>query len=1845
MKEIILKEILERIIKINHIVQNQISNAPNRFEEFECTKASMSYQELEHHDKNYDLHEKYIVGKLIEYQLYQHINQFFEDFLKERNILEKKNLTAHQKEEFKYRALQEFSNFLTKLKRTHKYFKNNETFISQVNEVEKYFYENIDDFIKQLCNGKKLSINDNDLSYRFEKNIKLSEYRSMIENQCGKETDFFFDGKSDSEAKEIIEKASIFTKGEYIKEFNIDSGYCSEYTALALIEMFNADIITGDIILEKIIVFYLDENGEVKDNHTFYGIRDKDSKLEDISSWNGIIYDPWNNLCCLTDNYNSLPFRYYSHRKGVKWESLKFTQADKNLKDNLTKINTYFKITGSNDVNKRRLLLIEEHQLTLITPDNFKNILAFLNDLIDKLRPDNFNYKVEFFITTTGNKLIDIIPGFDGPKIAIHSQFFQEDELGKLNFTIEELEFALASILLQIKKKGFNNNQITNSDQHYLDRLVINKHNNVQTAISYLRKASDFETKHEDDVSEIKFSNPIIASQGIPANFSQRIKNLYTFIAENNQKSKKNKEQSNQEEKQTVLPQEVTEEIDAIKRVIFYQKECDAFLEIPEKLNFLQSKLSDLTIELLPYELTNSIGIKTRDFCKILYQMQIDYSNSEHVKAVDELINHAYELAVPAFERIYLAIIHQSYNDYFLNNLRSLAFFKEIEDSIQKFVDSNSFESAMKYAEKLKLLREKYKNHFCSRLNFPANSLKHLRSFKQENNNLLPTDKNRYFGSFIGSCINFNSFTQRPDLTNQKPWLGHLQWAEKDDSHIIADTLWNLGITNDPEFFFILPEKKLLEYANIETDEKISRLSPEYEEFTSDDYANNILHFLSDNHLRKHNLNSEVFFKSNNFEDDFIQFYDSNWPALIIPESNKNRNINNKIVESLLTKFSDIAIHGSFEEKKIVKEFFLGRKDERDLYHLLYPSQISSNAILSYESPYIQFIFEQKYQLNQFKLFTVDEHIQLINNYTIYKNLISPQKWINIFDLPFKSLSIECLEQLIPLLIEKIPENQFILNEIILAHIEEYGTYNVLTEHAINLIKLINISLKNPIEKANILKKFTWDQIPDGNELNHLSLHDFILVYRSFDKQLLFPSFQKQESLSNILLQKIENLKNYDDKIKALEELIFVENKTTPPLSDIQFRNKLIKILVTTLVEKYGKDNQTNDYQNEMIKVIDHIYANAAQRDVTIILSNLANEIESQKCVTEHLGKLLEPEKYLLLDNQKKLDLAISSLASLSQAISEDKNDIIAFIEFISSPMTDKGISKFSTYLIQHNKLNKIAKQLGYGNEISEIEKKYSGTVALMLRTLYLQFWDLKLEERAVIMDHLLIPATKVKKAEDMKNAYDEAFLYVACKLFPNANINNDPKIKTDKDENFAFYLLKSYLDTADSYIRSFLLAGMLVATNQASENGEQPSVGKKLALLCEHLGPAYIKLAQAIHSNPNTPESIRSALEHVKSGADSPYRWQFWRLIEDLPKEDKNKISRIGALLGSASYNLALAAELSDGQNVVLRLLRENAEKNATDGFAHLRSTVQDCNHKDIKPIRESVLSIINEAERLSTIEMDRDKSDKQNLIASQLYDNLSVKVDVDQDAYEIKFLTSKVIKSGKRYRFIERVHGTEFNKLPNATEKDKSVRKAISKAILFVELNNILSGGHFDSDRHGNQLCYKDNIVGLFDFGEMSLEKPDIIEIQQLKIVLADSVTATIKNILFNTSFDTLLSEHIKHFQEIGQPTTYLMRVRKALLALRDFQKELTNEELIDVLKKVDRSNRIHPILQPHFSECVNSVELINNLYTGAKQKLGKISSFYYSIFSANDGNFSISDKKMPATESKKKPSCRIM
>ncbi|WP_419418532.1 hypothetical protein ACNVED_08175 [Legionella sp. D16C41] len=1747
------------------------------------------------------------------YDVYKHINPLFKQFLLD-NHCTSTMLTPELKEAFQnqlQRSVKKLRDDIIIQKKyilsadevqkmeegTDKaYLKRSQVLLEK--KIEQYFKLNLSTLLESLYSGQELELEDKDLKERFKQKDALADYREQYGKDLLSQRNLV--GSADeSKIANLNEKLNYFCTGLYLERMQVRVGQCGEHTALALVKLLKEDRLDWDTKIEAIHCDYYDRD-LIDDNHVFLVInRDPNSDLADISTWgkDAIIFDSWKKEVYKATDY--LSHRYMTGSEQKNYSAVSFDNQDANLLHNLNKNDVYLQITGNTQFDKLSPLLIEENQLTAIDREQFEQTNQLLNDLLKEVQPANFNLNIKFYLTTAGNQLIQTITGFQEPTIILHRELFNHTDDQALR---AELQFALAQQLLTIKKYGMGiNNNLSASSLYELDREALNVSNNGDAVINYLRRAQQFYEAHkEEEPSQAlpDIMRNILQEEALPATFEQRIKNLMTYFASDTASLKETSFSGSLAAVRT--------EVATIKPTFFYQEGFDQQNSVEEKLNYLTEQLPSLKEhELLPYELTEIPGIRVSEFCQLLYSLTIDWSNEAQIKAVDKLINEAFELRVPGFDRIYVAIHQLPFSDSYYShekNLKALGPFKALQDSIMNFATAMNESTAKEQAKIFQSLYKKLSLHMVP----TGGGRVHLATYQQNHQGMVPTGNERFFASHIGLHINWQGFDEEQALQLDN----FLAWAKADKEGDIAELLWHLGITH-PIVLSTLPDnfkEAILESDGIRT---IEFSAPKHlkEEYPS--HPGWLAMAVIQDGARHHQL-VDTFQSDESFEQQFIQFYDNNFKALrgaadyYSGGGKINLNNDNSTVRCLLAKFTEIALTGTPKEKAIVKSFFLGRKDKRDLESLSMAKATWSGLTL--DSLYYQFCFYQRYAGQNFSLFRSNELITLIKDKHI--SAFPTNLLLGHLGLPYEDLTLECLAPFLKELnsrqLYSVASNA---DKLVMQHIHTYGPYPLFSHETAQLLALTRINSR--IAQKEILKS-SISQAPSDLLFSQLEIKDLVTIYKAYEASFLFTSFEEQQQWGRLLLSRLKGVPKAE--LPEVMESLLNRQQYKRPLSDAQLRNSLIELWVNIQSELLGPDDNTAIYLNKIKNIIENLSEKMTNVELERLLAKLATAIQSQQKVSELMGMRLYPERYSTDFNQlhiKNSEQILTNLATTTAFLGENKSDKEQALDFISSPLTLESLDAFANYLVEQkkpgkpddlvkqNKADVLCKlQSGLDHYRSFIDKEEQLTqTKIALSQFYYQFWDCNLAQRAVLLDQLALPASEVVTDAQMAAAYQDTFAYAAQKLFPKAHIKNS-------DDELALEFLKTYLTVANKYERSILLAGLIVVTNETSTAGNDIGIGKKIALLCEHMGPAYIKLAQAIHSHPQTPEYIKRDLQHIKGHANPPARWDLWRLLTDvLPDAEIANINHVGALLGSASYNLALDIDYQEpGNQKVLILLREHAKSDAEKGFDQLMKTIEQCPHPRAQAMCDTLSTMLDEAKRLSQAELDYHISDKQNALAQTMY-QLPLSVTLKGQPYNVLLTSATNLCSGDGYRVIERMYGTEFNDLPDNTQEQCTAKKVIATAIVTLELIHILQGKQFDSDRHGNQLralIDEDShtiYLGLYDFGELSLEEPKTEELQQLATLLRQLLSP--KNWsnpqTLATQIDGLLSQTITENIKQRKPTTYLMHIKKGLLALQDFQKYLSTQDLQAILSNITQNHqeKIHPTLR---DELKNSLTLVN-------------------------------------------------
>lgn len=1784
-------ELLETLRQISKEVNEQFVTV-NRLDEFEEVAAYL-----------HDFEKQFVQNKL-----FLELNNLFDDYLQKHDLSAAEAMTERDKEKWLALAQHHVEAFRKELVRDGKYLpqsveielpaaegkKYTRNGINNLKEIEALSQLNLPELFEHtLYQNKKMSLEYEGIEQLLQQQRTLGEARkggTHFIRFCS-QSFLAHQDLTPQQKLDLDQIVNYISYGVYLDHHKIERGQCGEHVALSLVKMYQRGVFNQPNITVKVLHGDYVYDNIHDDNHVSIIIfpkmeNDEESKIilgdPDTYPKGTINYDSWKGEDCVYKAEDHLSHRYIEFGGEIHFHAVTIESAlIKNIYHSASKSNQLMQMTGHHSREEFDASLINEYQLIEIEKAQLPYTYKIIHSLIEKMNLSHLFANMKIYLTLDKLSLVSIIEGFADPAVAISCDMLKQlDE----TYSKEELLFAVVRTMLAMHYFGNEDNLMPN--EHFmLDKSALDICGNGEAAISYLQKAARKEEENEKPIL-VKILNTSTMIKPDP--YTARIKNLRLLFAQN----KDYLQPKITLDDDTSL---IRSEVSQFKNNFFYTDDFNQKATLVDKIKYLEEQLPTLKEnEILPYELKLVPGLRVREFCQLIYGLNIDFSNplqELEINAANQLLDKAFLLRVPGFDRIYTAFQNFDFGFYTdgRNNLIPLGPFKLLQEAIYRFFSAQNLQSAKYESEQILQLYEQTKNHFTK---FPAAAAnEYVKLYQQQHQGNSPFGSDRYFGSGIGTQIAWKRTNNLEHITEL------LKWSAEDSSSTIAKALYLCGVNVYAEVLDKLPNETL--------DTVVNPVLIQEREINFTDNIHNYgmknsylyRHFVIDCLSKRHVLNTTMFNEAISFDEKFIRFFDHNLPMLEHTSNYDNiqhHNSDNHAVHFLLNEFAKIAVFGSENDKKIVKSFFLGREDKRDLAHLL---DDGHGYNLTLDSFYYQFCFYQRYLHDDFNLFTMDESIELVKQYLDEKS-VPPQLLANIFKINYDNFSLTFLKEYFSH-IEKA--KIFITNlhqlEVITQHLAKY-TYDLYSPEAVDIIKLLIET--NSLYYRRIGLETMRQVVPGEYQLGRIAISDLILLYRvSEQAQSVSLSFQKQ--MGELIFDQVKRMTNKADKLLALESFLTTDYYIrTLPLVDLNLRNHIILLWANTLKELYGLDDQSQPYLEQMKLVIQRLMQTISNRDIDLIFEALANIILSQQEVSEYIGVTLAPHKYLRRMNEaetNKKETIISNVNMATAALQQSSDDQKECLDFLTSPLSESSCDRFANFLHAHNKHDDFVKQLGFGD--------YSGSVngtKVALQNFYANFWDATLINRTIAIESLILPASKVLSEEDVKAAYEQALHYVSDKLFPEAAIMGS-------EDQVAFDFLVAYLESANKFEKSLLLSSLLVVTNAVEQNGEHISTGKKLALLCEHLGPPYKKMLQIINSHPETSPELKKDTAHVKSQSDLPKRHDIFRLMQEtVPDETLKQIKHVGLILGAASYNIAINVELTDGRKVVLILLREQAEQLAKEGYAHLRNAINICKNAKIQTKSKMALMMIDEAEALSHSEMDHYISDIQFDIAKKIYSEVKMTVPINGINYQVEFHPAGLIESGQGYRLIEKMGGIEFNNLPENTAEEKNIKRGIAYAVITKELENMLSGQYFDDDRHGNQLCVevdpmqKRINLNLYDFGEMATTLPEPVEITQFANVIKELNQLIKSQKTTSSDMDALLSHHIDLAVSHQQPYHYLLRIRKGMLALQDFQQHLRPSDMVDIITNVAvSSDKIHPELMSAFPIELKAYHFAKNIKKG--------------------------------------------
>lgn len=698
-----------------------------------------------------------------------------------------------------------------------------------------------------------------------------------------------------------------------------------------------------------------------------------------------------------------------------------------------------------------------------------------------------------------------------------------------------------------------------------------------------------------------------------------------------------------------------------------------------------------------------------------------------------------------------------------------------------------------------------------------------------------------------------------------------------------------------------------------------------------------------------------------------------------------------------------------------------------------------------------------------------------------------------------------------------------------------------------------------------------------------------------FAKKVFLDDKEFEDRLLNNILDKLDKTPSGRQKNECLYILLDKSLRAAFP----ETRDRLFDIYAQGVAERLGKDDGSPQYQRKLavyLKALDDkskkewdiadkyghrdglLDNSIAVADRYILLRRVSDLIVSQEQTSEMLKKACQ----VSLNSEDMMWSYLYGIGVdyLTARMDKDPEMARRFIKFTNSKGEKSDCEEISAYI-------EAALREDYKDSPDRIVEILPQIDAGKCKILYENFWSAPLEARAVIISRVLKSAVNNDEdtKEDTQHDWEKAFDVVMDNL-----IRPDD---TSVEAQYARDIMHSYIKSRSDYERVIIISAMMVANRNIG--ADAGNIGKALKLFLENMGPAEIKLGQAIASHPDTPESIRKELQHLKSSANMPARWTVydWIRAENIP-EELWKGKYLGKIMGSASYYTSIAL----GEEEVLRILRPEAREKATKGFRVIGSTVEDLRAKEgttdlsYQELTHSVQEMVTQAGRMSEIETDHDLGQQQYETAKSLCDDVTLTS--GDKTFTLKVMDWRA--RGKNWIIMGRAKGVTYNSLPEETLGQVAYKKHFAKSYILFEITNILSGGRFDHDKHGDQLSVDTatDIAGLYDTGAMALEDPSPEEQALLGSIIYKVLKAGMGGEEIVSAFGRVTSEHIEELHRSGQDTQYLVEVKKGILALGDFFKILNEEDIKEIFSSINFASDFSANVQEGMTESMSFFEM---------------------------------------------------
>ncbi|HEY9771373.1 MAG TPA: AarF/ABC1/UbiB kinase family protein [Coleofasciculaceae cyanobacterium] len=366
-------------------------------------------------------------------------------------------------------------------------------------------------------------------------------------------------------------------------------------------------------------------------------------------------------------------------------------------------------------------------------------------------------------------------------------------------------------------------------------------------------------------------------------------------------------------------------------------------------------------------------------------------------------------------------------------------------------------------------------------------------------------------------------------------------------------------------------------------------------------------------------------------------------------------------------------------------------------------------------------------------------------------------------------------------------------------------------------------------------------------------------------------------------------------------------------------------------------------------------------------------------------------------------------------------------------------------------------------------------------------------------IDTITVPSQAIDTYEDTELAYDE----------PNADWRYNSETNNARYRNRPFTVLSRLISILFLFTRFAL--GVWWDNLTGNSILKQKKRARQLIKILTKLGPAYIKIGQALSTRPDVvPPAYLEELTTLQDKIPSFSNEVAFRFIEEeLGKRPEDIYAELSPQpIAAASLGQVYKGRLKTGEEVAVKVQRPDLNRRITLDIYIMRMLagwVQD----NIKQVRSNLRSIIDElAERI--FEETNYNQEGRNAEKFQEFYGYIEEIYVPKIYWEY---------TGKRVLTMEWISGTKLTDIDAVQAQGIDATHLVEIGVE-CSLRQLLEHGFFHADPHpGNLLAMADGRLAYLDFGMMSRIKP------YQRYGLIEAVVH-----LVNRDFESLAEDYVK-------------------------------------------------------------------------------------------------------------------